>query len=111
MYMINGANAFGHDRTQKWNARVIFLKVYTNVPGYDKFAVVGGVETTGPFAGTYDVWFLIDNGPGRSDLTAYGFFWSEDPLAAAEEWSKTPAELIADIGLSPPADGGNITIR
>ena len=83
---------------------MIFLKVYTDVPGYDKFAVVGGVETTGPYAGTYDVWFLIDNGPGNTDLTAENAFFAEDSSAAAEEWNKTPAELITELTLSRPID-------
>src|SRR5512140_3388485 len=87
MYLINSANAMGHDKWNKWNSRVIFMKLYDNVLGYEKFAVVGGVETTSPGKGYFEVWWLATNGPDGEDYTADSFFYDLDSSVVAAVWN------------------------
>lgn len=112
-YLINAANAMGHDKWNKWNSRVIFMKLYDNVLGYEKFAVVGGVETTGPGKGYFEVWWLAVNGPGGKNYTADAFFYDLDPSVVAAVWNLPPVDLIKLPGLSPspPIDAGSLSIK
>ncbi|MBS1213975.1 MAG: hypothetical protein H6R26_2592 [Proteobacteria bacterium] len=112
-YLINAANAFGHDKWVNAHSSVIYMKVYENVLGYEKFAVVGGVETSGPGKGYYEVWWLAVNGPGGHNFTADGFFFSLDPDKVADVWNLPLEELILVDGLapSPPIDAGSLSIK
>ncbi len=113
MYLINSANAMGHDKWNKWNSRVIYMKLYDNVLGYEKFAVIGGVETTSPGKGYFEVWWLAVNGPGGKDYTSDGFFYDLDSSAVAAVWNLPPTDLFTIPGLSPspPIDAGSLTIK
>jgi hypothetical protein len=112
-YLINAANAFGHDKWVNAHSSVIYMKVYEGVLGYEKFAVVGGVETSGPGKGYYEVWWLAVNGPGGHNFTADGFFFSLDPDEVADVWNLPLEELILVDGLapSPPIDAGSLSIK
>jgi len=112
-YMINAANAFGHDKWYKWNSQVLFIHVYDDVPGYEKFAVVGGVVTTGPGKGYFEVWWLA-LATGTGDIvTADSFYYDLDPNVVAAAWVLPPAQLMLLPGLSPslPASGGSLRIE
>ncbi|MEW6511113.1 MAG: hypothetical protein AB1428_09170 [Bacteroidota bacterium] len=93
--------------------RALLLKVYDDVPGYEKFAVVGGVETTGPGKGYFEVWWLAVNGPGGNNFTADGFFYDLDSAVVAAVWDLPPVEMMQIPGLtpSPAIDGGALTIQ
>jgi hypothetical protein len=112
-YLINAANAYDHQRWYNDYARVIYLRVYDNVEGYEKFAVVGGFEPNGPSKGYYEVWWLAINGPGGKNYTADGLFFSLDSSAVAAVWGLSPADLFAIPGLSPspPIDAGSLSIK
>ena len=116
-YEINAANA-NDDKTMKWNGKVLFLKVYENIgENNGKMAVIGGIEKTGPYAGWYEVWFVIDNGKvGQNSVSDQHSIYvgvSYDPydLAQAEYmWNLAPSDLIAWLGVAP-ADRGNVTVN
>jgi hypothetical protein len=108
-YLVNAANTMGHDKFYKWNGKAFFLKVYTDVEGFGTFAVVGGVEQTGPSPGWYDVFFVIDNGPGNQAQTGQVVFYTDDLAAALAVCNESPAALMAELGLVD-ADRGNLSI-
>jgi hypothetical protein len=108
-YMINAAKIAGADKTWKWNGRVIFLKVYTDLQGYGKFAVIGGIETTGAYAGTYELFFVIDNGPGAYAQTAHSMWVGDDAAAVMEKGNTDPADLISELGIET-TDRGNLRV-
>ncbi len=107
-YTINCQNAL-NDKTLKWNARVIFLKIHSNLEGYGKFAVIGGVETTGPYAGTYELLFVIDNGPGANPQTAHSLWVGSDAASVVEKGNTAPADLISELGIET-SDRGNLRV-
>lgn len=112
-YLINAANAFDHQRWYNGYSRVVYMKMYDDVPGYEKFAVVGGVETTGPGKGYYEVWWLaLATGTGDI-ITADGFYYDLDSSVVAQAWVLPPAELMQLPGLNPslPAAGGSLRIE
>ncbi|MCL4539547.1 MAG: hypothetical protein M1378_08115 [Bacteroidetes bacterium] len=106
-YEINAANAL--DETyQKWNGKVLFLKVY------GKIAVVGGIEKTGESPGWYDVFFLIDNGQGAKatspDQTSI-YVGSIGTLSTAQKvWNYEPSVLMEGLGVMP-IDRGNFHVN
>ncbi len=108
-YIINAAKIAGADKTWKWNGRVVFLKVYTDLEGFGKFAVIGGIETTGAFAGTYELFFVIDNGPGANAQTAHSMWVGVDEAAIIEKGNTAPADLISELGIET-ADHGNLRV-
>ncbi len=112
-YLVNAANAYDHVRWVNAYSRVLFLKVYDDVPGYEKFAVVGGVETTGPGKGYFEVWWLaLATGTGNI-VTADGFYYDLDSSIVAKAWVLPPDQLMQLPGLSPslPASGGSLRIE
>ncbi len=112
-YMINAANALGHDKWNKWNGRVLFIQVYDDVPGYEKFAVVGGVETTGPAKGYFEVfWQALATGTGEI-VTSDGVYYDLDRNVIAAACVLPPAQLMQLPLLSPslPAAGGSLRIE
>ena len=112
-YMINAANAFGHDKWYKWNSQVLFIHVYDDVPGYEKFAVVGGVETTGPGKGYFEVWWLAHATGTGNIVTADAFYYDLDSSVVAKAWVLPPDQLMQLPGLSPslPSSGGSLRIE
>ncbi len=112
-YLVNAANAYDHLRWFNAYSRVLFLQVYDNVPGYEKFAVVGGVEMTGPGKGYFEIWWLALTAGGGDIVTADGFYYDLDSTVVATAWTLPPAELMQLPGLSPslPAGGGTLRIE
>ncbi len=114
-YEVNGANALG-DPTFKWNGDILFLKVWEGIGQYQgTMGVMGGVEKTGPYAGWYDVIFVIDNGiPGQSSAPDEGInvIWMTQDLTEAETWwNMDTYDLIAMCFGSLPAEKGNVTVE
>lgn len=77
----------------KWHGKVLFLKVYSGIPGYGTIAVVGGqIQTSSDptMVGLYDCYVYVDNGkspdlanglvPLFSDIARAEQFWNADPL-------------------------------
>jgi hypothetical protein len=113
-YEINGANALG-DPTFKWNGDVLSLKVYENAGPYGGvMGVIGGVEKTGPYAGWYDVIFVVDNGePGQSTYPDEGIwviYMTLDLTQAQGWWNMDPNSLINMCGIVD-AESGNVTVE
>ncbi len=107
----------------KWHGKVLFLKVYNDIPGYGTIAMVGGqIKTSSDPAmvGLYDCCVYVDNGkssdlasglvPMFSDIARAQQFWNADPLDLINgfdtSWgSHWPgADLVA-------SDMGNLHIR
>ncbi len=112
-YLVNAKNAFGHDKWYTDYSKVIFLEVYDDVPGYDKFAVVGGVVTAGPGKGYYELWWLSITTATGEIVTSDGFYYDLDSSIVAAAWVLPPAQLMQLSGLSPslPAAGGALRIE
>lgn len=116
-YEINAANSWD-DKTMKWNGKVLSLKVYENIGDYGgKMAVIGGVEKTGPYAGWYEVWFVIDNGKvgqnSSPDQHSYYVGIGYDPFDLTEAegmWNADPSVLINWL-LVEPDERGNVTVK
>ena len=109
-YLQNGQNALG-DKVQKWNGRVLFLKVYENYGEYNgKMAVIGGIETTGSYAGWYDVFFVIDNSPNGVNQTSYFVMGTPDLAEAETWWNLAPDDLVNLLYGILPVDDGTIHV-
>jgi len=106
-YEINAANALD-EAIQKWNGKIVFMKVYDNV------AVIGGVEKTGSTTGWYDIYFVIDNGKkGQSsvpDQTSMYVVTTPDLDKAQIWWNEDPSVLMDELGVMP-VDRRNITVK
>lgn len=114
-YEINGANALG-DASFKWNGDILFLKIWEGIGSHQgTMGVMGGVEKTGPYAGWYDVIFVIDNGiPGQSSAPDEGInvIWMTQDLTQAESWwNMDPYDLIDMCYGTLPAEKGNVTVK
>lgn len=107
-YFFNLRNAL-HDKSIWWNGDVLFLKVYTNVPGHGNFAVIGGADG-GIYEGYYSIWFVIDNGSENDAETSYEVASADNLNDAIIEWSKDPITLINELGVVP-CDRGNLRVN
>lgn len=107
-YESNAANALG-ETYQKWNGKVLSLKVYGNI------AVVGGIEKTGEYKGWYDVFVLVDNGQGNQASTADQvslYVGGSDNLEMIQNaWNKDPSVLISHLGGLVPIARGNFHVK
>ncbi len=112
-YMCNAKNAFGHDKWYTDYSKVIFLKTYDDVPGYEKFAVVGGLVTVGPGRGYYELWWLSITAATGEIVTSDGFYYDLDSSIVAAAWVLPPDQLMQLPGLFPslPAAGGSLRIE
>lgn len=72
----------------KWHGVVTYVKFDGNM------ALIVGRETTGPYAGWYDAFAVVDNGEGANG--------TRDMLTRTDSW-ETEAEAMAFIGPLTPA--------
>jgi len=126
-YEVNSANATG-DPTFKWNGKVISFKIYDNAGDYGgKMAVFLGQEK-GAYAGTYDLFFAIDNGnPGQATApdqvnetllyfpsldfqipAEWGSPWTG--MTILDLYNMSPEDLINNLG-TLDCDKGNVTVK
>ena len=109
-YLQNGQNALD-DKIQKWNGRVLFLKVYENYGEFNgRMGVIGGIETTGSYAGWYDVFFVIDNSPNGVNQGSYYVLITPDLAEAETWWNLGPDDLVNLLYGILPVENGTVHV-